>query len=82
MAVRRAWRWAIRDFRQSLAAFDPSKLMIAPILFFGTLAVLDRAVYEVEQSIFPRTPERPTRLSAVDLPSPTLRAQQRSVKLL
>ena len=68
MAFRRAWRWAARDFRQGLAALDPSKLMIAPILFVGILAVLDRAVYEVEQSLFPATPERATRLSAADIP--------------
>lgn len=72
MAVRRAWRWAVGDLRQGLAALDPSKLMIAPILFFGTLTVLDRAVYEIEQSLFPDTPERPTRLSAVDGPPPSL----------
>ena len=62
MPVRRAWRWAIADFRRGLAAHDPSKLMIAPILFVGLLAVLDRAIYETEQRIDPDAPVRMTRL--------------------
>ena len=63
MALRRAWRWALDDFRHGLAPLDPSKLMIAPILFVCTLALLDRAVYETEQMLFPEEPERMTRLS-------------------
>ena len=60
--MRAAWRWAVRDLRVGLAAYDPSKLMIAPILFVALMAVLDRAIYELELRLVPGTLERPTRL--------------------
>ena len=80
MSLRGAWRWVLGDLRAGFAALDPSKLMIAPILFFGAITVLDRAVYELEQSLFTDVPERPTRLSAADTPSPFGAAQRRSAK--
>jgi hypothetical protein len=62
MSVRRTWRWALHDLSQGLAAHDPSKLMIAPILFVGIIAVLDRAVHETQLELVPGTQERFTRL--------------------
>lgn len=62
MTVKRLLRWAVQDFREGWSALDPSKLMVAPILFIGILTVLDRGVYETEQWLFPGEPERMTRL--------------------
>ena len=62
MAIRRAWRWAIADFKRGLAAHDPSKLMIAPILFFGVIAVVDRSIHDIERQFDPDAPVRMTRL--------------------
>ena len=62
MSIRRAWRWAVADFKRGLAAHDPSKLMIAPILFFGVLAVVDRSFYDIERQIDPDAAVRMTRL--------------------
>jgi hypothetical protein len=69
MFLRRAWRWGASDFRKGLAAHDPSKLMMAPILFIAFLAVLDRAIYEAGRRLG-MTDERPTRLSALTAPLP------------
>ena len=72
MAIGRAWQWVLADFKRSLVGLDPSKLMIAPILFVGTLAVIDRSAYEIERSLFPERPERLTRLSAAEPLPPTI----------
>lgn len=62
MTIRYAWRWALADLRGDLRAHDPSKLMIAPILFLTLLALADRAIYETQKAMNPGMPERLTRL--------------------
>lgn len=70
MVLGRAWRWAVSDFKKGLAALDPSKLMIAPILLLVLMAVLDRAIYEFSLDMGLTTP-RVTRLSSLTPPAAT-----------
>lgn len=62
MSIRSAVRWARADLNKDFRQLDPSKLMIAPILFCSLMAVADRAIYEVRLQVDPHTPHRPTRL--------------------
>lgn len=56
------WRQALGRLRRDFTTLDPSKLMVAPILFLVVLALLDRAIYEVERRADPTMRERSTRL--------------------